>query len=283
MLTPVRAPETAAAEAAARAGVEVRELTSAAEAGEAARLHAAIWRVPPEAAPVGKDTVLALAATGNYVAGAYAGDRMVGAAVAFLAGPRPLELHSHVTGIVDGTQGRGVGFALKLHQRAWALARDIGTVTWTTDPLLGRNVFFNLTKLGAEVRAYLPDHYGPMDDGVNAGDESDRLALAWPLASARVAAACAGAPYAVSTAGAAPLLRAGPDGAPVLDPVSFGEPALSCAVPADAVALRAADPAAALAWRRALREALGGALAAGYRVAGFTRDGEYLLVHEEER
>jgi predicted GNAT superfamily acetyltransferase len=282
MLTPVRDPETAATEAAARAGVAVRELTSAAEAGEAARLHAAIWRVPPEAAPVGKDTLRALAGTGNYVAGAYAGDRMVGAAVAFLAGPRPLELHSHVTGIVDGTQGRGVGFALKLHQRAWALARDIGTVTWTTDPLLRRNVYFNLAKLGAEVRAYLPDHYGPMDDGVNAGDESDRLALSWPLASARVAAACAGTPYAVSTAGAAPLLRAGPDGAPVLDPAAGG-PALRCAVPADAVALRAADPAAALAWRRALREALGGALAAGYRVAGFTRDGEYLLVHEEER
>jgi predicted GNAT superfamily acetyltransferase len=47
--------------------------------------------------------------------------------------------------------------------------------------------------------------------------------------------------------------------------------------PADIAALRAADPALALGWRHAQRTALGGALAAGYRVTGFARSGHYFL------
>src|SRR3712207_7442617 len=65
-------------------------------------------------------------------------------------------------------------FRSKLHQRAWAIARGVHEVAWTFDPLVARNAWFNLTKLGARATEYLPNFYGPMDDGINGADESDR-------------------------------------------------------------------------------------------------------------
>jgi predicted GNAT superfamily acetyltransferase len=178
-------------------------------------------------------------------------------------------------------QGRSVGFALKLHQRAWALDRDIATIGWTVDPLVRRNVYFNLAKLGAAVDAYLPDFYGPMQDGVNAEDASDRLLLGWPLRADPVAAACDGIARLVSPGTATPpLLAVGRDDEPVAGPAAGT--ALLCEVPADIVGIRAADPALARAWRQALREAIGTAMDAGYRVTGVTRAGAYVLTRQPE-
>ena len=83
-------------------------------------------------------------------------------------------MHSHITGVLPGLQSQGLGRLLKQHQREWALAREVGHITWTFDPLVARNAHFNLRVLGARVTEYLVDHYGPMDDGVNRGDETDR-------------------------------------------------------------------------------------------------------------
>ena len=57
-------------------------------------------------------------------------------------------------------------------------------VTWTLDPLVSRNAHLNLVTLGARVEHYLVDLYGPMRDGLNRGDPSDRLLVRWELASA---------------------------------------------------------------------------------------------------
>ncbi len=92
-------------------------------------------------------------------------------------------MHSHITGVLPGLQSRGLGRVLKQHQREWAFARDVGHITWTFDPLVARNAHFNLRVLGARVTEYLVDHYGPMDDGVNRGDETDRLMVSWALAA----------------------------------------------------------------------------------------------------
>ena len=79
-----------------------------------------------------------------------------------------------------------MGFALKLHQRAWCLDRGITLMEWTYDPLVARNAYFNLSKLGATVAEYLPDFYGVMGDGINRFDESDRILVHWPLEDAVV-------------------------------------------------------------------------------------------------
>ena len=102
-----------------------------------------IWRFRPGRAPITVEMMRALSHAGNYVAGAFEGDRLAGGSVGSSAGH---PLHSHVTGAAIG---RGIGFALKLHQRAWALARELERITWTYDPLVRRNAHFNLAKLGA--------------------------------------------------------------------------------------------------------------------------------------
>ncbi|WP_239151490.1 GNAT family N-acetyltransferase [Virgisporangium aurantiacum] len=213
------------------------------------------------------DVVRALAHAGNYVAGAWRGERLVGGTVAFLGTGH---LHSHVTAVDPGTHGRGVGHALKLHQREWALARGITDVRWTFDPLVGRNAYFNITKLGAEPTAYLTDFYGPLTDGVNAGDETDRLYVRWDLTASRRAAEA-------EPAAAVPVLGRSADDRPLSTvPPPGGSPAL-VATPTDIEALRGRDPDAARAWRLAVRAALTTLLADGYRVTGFRRDGFYIL------
>jgi predicted GNAT superfamily acetyltransferase len=71
-------------------------------------------------------------------------------------------------------------------------------------------------------------------------------------------------------------LTEGPDGRP-LERDPGDAPRLAVGTPGDIAALRAEDPALALDWRRAQRAALGGTLAAGYQIVGFTRSGHYLL------
>jgi predicted GNAT superfamily acetyltransferase len=182
-------------------------------------------------------------------------------------------LHSHITGVAPGGQHRGIGFALKVHQRAWARARDVNAIGWTFDPLVARNAWFNLAKLAAMADTYLEDFYGPMTDGINAGMESDRLWLWWNLGHEHVVAACAGTPYQPSPAGAEELLAVGPDQEPALHQTDA--PVVTVAVPPDIERL---DGDQRRRWRRAVREVLGGALAEGWYVSGFLRHPDRYVV-----
>ena len=76
---------------------------------------------------------------------------------------------------------RGVGYALKLAQRAQALELGIKVVRWTFDPMIARNAWFNLGKLGAVADRFHRDFYGAMTDVVNRGERSDRLVIRWAL------------------------------------------------------------------------------------------------------
>ena len=192
---------------------------------------------------------------------------------------RRVILHSHIVGVAPEVQGRSVGFAIKQHQRAWTLDRGITEMQWTFDPLVRRNAYFNVNKLGAMPTAYYSTFYGVMHDGVNAGDESDRMLVSWDLGSPRTIEASDGRVAAAETGdlmdrGAAVFL-AERDGGPVL--TGDQAPVLLCATPDDIVKLRETDLETALAWRKALRVTLGTALSEGYEVTGFTRDGHYVL------
>ncbi len=115
--------------------------------------------------------------------GAYDDDgAMVAASAGFFGHPgERVSYHSHITGVLPSAQGRGVGLAVKHHQYAWALEHGVAEIVWTFDPLLARNASFNLARLGADVVSYLPDFYGAMSDGVNAGQGSDRLYVHWDV------------------------------------------------------------------------------------------------------
>jgi predicted GNAT superfamily acetyltransferase len=263
----------AAGGVAERLGIRIAELFDVPTQRTAAELLRVVWGADSADQLVNAGLMRAFAYAGNYVVGAYRGAEMIGAAVAFLGAGH---LHSHIAGVARGGQGAGVGYALKLHQRAWALDRDIGAVCWTYDPLVRRNAYFNLHKLGAAATAYLPDFYGAMDDGINTGDASDRLYVHWQLTSPAAVAAAAGHGPEADPAGGTAVLGCGADGAP-LAAAEAGGRRLLVAVPADVETMRRTDPDLAGRWRYAVRAAMTGALDGGDRIAGITKDGWYVL------
>ena len=259
--------------AAARADVDIRELESIREIMRAEQLFTLIWG-SSEAMP--SNLMRALSHSGNYVAGAFRGGELVAASVAFAWGDRP-SLHSHISGVTPGLQGHGVGYALKLHQRAWAAQRGIQTITWTFDPLIRRNAWFNLVKLGGRIDGFHADFYGPMEDGINGGDPTDRCVVTWPVDSESGDSSdrlvVRGRP------GDSPLLllTEGPAGEPVVLGEATGAVVLGIQIPADVVELRTGNPTLAREWRLALRQTLGVAVESGYVATSITRDGCYIL------
>ncbi|WP_018350473.1 GNAT family N-acetyltransferase [Longispora albida] len=247
-------------------GQEVTELVTMAELAEAAGLFGRTWYGGDGKQPVSAEMLRALSHTGNYVAGVTIGGKLAGAAAAFRGGHD--ELHSHVAAVSPAHRAAGIGRAVKLHQQAWAREQGLAAVTWTFDPLVSRNAYFNLTRLGASADEYLVDFYGAMADELNAGQGSDRVLVRWPVtAEGRAEPALDGRV----------VLGRAPDGGPERAGALAG-PRLLVALPPDIESLRQSRPDLALAWRVAVRETLGAALAEGrYTVSGVTRSGWYVL------
>lgn len=228
------------------AGIEIRPLASVDDAFAASDVLARVWGGDRGAMP--PQLLRAMAHAGSYTVGLWDDGEMIGASVAFFGAPTDRTMHSHITGVLPGRQGRGIGRMLKQHQREWALEREVGTITWTFDPLVRRNAHFNFRVLGVRAVEYLVNHYGAMDDGVNRGDETDRILVAWSVASPAAAM---------------------PEDTHVVASVE---------VPADIETLRRTDPDAAREWRIRVREQMQAHIAAGRVVGGFDDTRGYLLV-----
>jgi predicted GNAT superfamily acetyltransferase len=284
--------DEAAARAAKDARVVVRELESLAELEAMIALFDEIWEPDAGNPSVRLDLLRAMTKAGNYASGAYdvASGAMLGACVGFFGPPSRAELHSHIAGVRAAGLGRSVGFALKVHQRAWCLRRDVRVIAWTYDPLIRRNAYFNLVKLGARPVEYLRNFYGVMEDVINGGTETDRMLVHWELRSPAAAEASAGRPRPASFAderarGAFVALSADEGGRPAPGlPVAGGSRArrFLVAVPADIEAMRLAEPDLAAAWRAALRDVLSPLVAGGGRVTGFDRAGWYVVSMERD-
>lgn len=288
---------TVARSAMRRASVAIRPLVTVEEMTDACRLLDDVWDIPPEDTSEVRPSLLrALGHAGNYLVGAYLTDgpsrgEMVAASVAFFGTPLGVSMHSHITG-VRPRSGHGIGTAVKWHQRAWALERGMSRIAWTYDPLIARNSFFNVNRVGARPRSYFVDFYGPMDDGPNRGQPTDRVDAVWDLRSAGTAAAAArllgesDSPAdgpdidELRAAGATVLLAAGADGEPAAgsDAEAAGSGVRLIGIPTDIEAMRRSDPALALRWRHGLRAVLGPLLTDDrWRVTGFARSGWYVL------
>lgn len=128
---------------------------------------------------------------GGLVLGAFIDEKMVGFIFGIPGlettpdGPRPKHC-SHMMGIHPDHRDSGIGFALK--QAQWQMVRHQGLdhITWTFDPLLSRNAYLNIAKLGAVCTTYRRAEYGDMRDGLNAGLPSDRFQLDWWINTRRV-------------------------------------------------------------------------------------------------
>lgn len=270
---------SAASDAAETAGIVVRELHDVADLDRLSKIFAEIWSAPDSM--ITTELLRALSHAGNYVSGAFLNGELVGGIIGFLGmEDGRITLHSHILGVLPKSQTRNAGFALKQDQRAWALERGIQSARWTFDPLVSRNAYFNISKLGARASAYYPSFYGAMKDGVNSGDESDRVLVEWDLTGTAATSASLGGHSspevdALLSNGAATILEDADDHPRILEP--SGSSVLLCFVPRDIVAMREQDFDLALAWRRALRSTLGTALNNGFVVDSFSRSGCYVL------
>jgi len=276
-------PRAAAEQAARQAddaihsvGLTVREIG---EMNDLLALSDVIDRVWRRETPMVEHGLLrAFAEAGGYVVGAWAGESLIGGAVAFLGGrDGVVVLHSHIAGFLDAEAGNGRGRALKLHQRAWCLARGIDVVEWTFDPLVRRNAWFNLQRLGVAIERYEVNYYGSLrDDAINGTDESDRFVVGWHLSAGAVRDLADGTRIEhdealLEAAGAADLVSGDGELTDCTPSTAF------VLVPDDIVAMRATDPDAAVRWRRSTRHALATRLGHGDRITGFTRSGRYVV------
>jgi predicted GNAT superfamily acetyltransferase len=152
--------------------------------------------------------------------------------------------------------GKGIGEMIKRHQWDWAKENGFDTITWTFDPLVRRNAHFNVIKLGATVLGYHQNFYGELDDGINAGEQSDRVLVRWDVAGIDV-----------------PLGK------------SFVEPTPKSIVietPVDIEQLRKTDRVQSDGWRTRQRAEFESAQLSGLQVVGLTNDFSYVLDIRDE-
>jgi predicted GNAT superfamily acetyltransferase len=282
--------EQDAAAAAARASVVMGKLDTVAGLREAADLFSRIWETPA-VPPMPHDILRSLVHAGGRVDAAFRDGHLVGAAVAVFSDPADAACYSLIAGVSPGAESRGIGLALKLAQRAWALGAGVSHMVWTFDPLLRRNAWFNIARLGAVGTEYLVDFYGEITDGVN-DPETDRLAVTWnlraplPASTARAGSRASpepggegvpGSPGPPGEGESPAILVSGPGDEPVAETVPVASTRRRCWIPGEIIALRRTDPGLARRWRLAVRGALGGAVAEGYQVTGIMDPGWYVL------
>ena len=240
-------------------------------------LQLAVWgmRGVEAASP---HTLRAIVHSGGAVFGAVADERLVGFCFGFAA-PRAGELWlwSHMAAVHPAFQGRGIGYRLKQAQRAWALAAGYHWMAWTFDPMQAGNANFNFNRLGVTARRYSANHYGDMQDGLNAGLASDRLEAQWQLEAPQPTAVVSGK-YSHDDQDFADLRKlVYVDEAGALrrdQPEATGDAAYGIEIPANIAELKQRDIERAKHWQLHLREAMIELLAAGYVVSGFNRAGD---------
>jgi len=236
---------------------------------------------------------------GGLVIGAFVEDRIIGFVFGFPGlefipdGPRPKHC-SHMMGIHPDHRDSGIGFALKRAQ--WQMVRHQGLdhITWTYDPLLSRNAYLNIAKLGAVCNTYRRSEYGEMRDELNAGLPSDRFQVDWWVNTRRVERRLSKRPRRplkldnFAKADLRPLYSLqSQSGNWPRPPEHFSplEGKLALAeIPSDFSALKDADFPLARDWRFFSREVFETAFAAGFIVTDFVYDQSrsfYVLSHGE--
>jgi predicted GNAT superfamily acetyltransferase len=154
---------------------------------------------------------------------------------------------------------------------------------WTFDPLESRNGWLNIGRLGVVVREYVTDMYGASDSPLHQGLGTDRFVALWTLDGRRARRHLEGRAERPTWEDVRELRRAFPVTgglAPRPAPVAPADPdeadCVLVPIPADIQAIRTSDPALAVAWRAATRNALLPRLAKGWTVDGLIRTTEPL-------
>jgi predicted GNAT superfamily acetyltransferase len=261
--------------AAADAGVELRPLRTLEDCDAIMEVMVATWG---DHQTLPREVLRALAESGNVPFGAFVGETLAGFVLGWAAvePDEGLHVHSHQLATLPDRRHAGVGYALKLAQRAQALGQGISVARWTFDPLVARNAYFNLQKLGAIADRLERNFYGEMTDELNRGDRSDRLVIRWDLQPDP-------GPNRTTQDRAVTVVRRGQDGRPQTNGDDVGDVAI-LEIPAEYASLRASDPEVASGWRDAVANAAEACLGRGLVAASFDRNrSAYVFTRTYER
>ena len=222
---------------------------------------------------------LAVIHNGGLALGAYSKQHMIGMLFGFpgifsINGEKKLKHCSHMLGVHPDWRNSGLGFALKVAQRQFVISQGISLITWTYDPLLSRNAFLNISKLGAVCNTYLRSAYGRMSDGLNTGLDSDRFQVDWWLNTCRVEYSLL-EPQKIDKGldvllnGKAEIIAIASHLQPPEKLPKLEQPLLLIEIPYDFNSLKSRDLNLAKAWRQTSRELFEFTFASGYSVIDF--------------
>ncbi len=222
--------------------------------------------------------LLTIAKEGGVVLLALDDQKPVGFSYAFLGltEKNRLKLASHQAGVLPAYQDSGLGYQIKLAQREASLEKNINYITWTFDPLQGRNARFNLRKLGAVSNTYFPNLYGEMPDSLNKGLPSDRFRVDWWLTTEHVMQRISGHFTEATLPPCCPILNpAVPSDKGVFVPADkFELPSTEVClveIPADLSALKTKAPQEARRWSLQTRQIFETAFKQGYTAIDLLR------------
>lgn len=247
--------------------LQLRGLTEIWELREVEQLQKDVWGV----ADIEVFPALALKPMielGSILIGAFENEKMAGFVFGFpgLKHGKTI-LHSDMLAVRPDYRRHGLGYRLKLAQRQQAMLQGIDTITWTFDPLQGRNARLNFGKLGVLSDSYRPNYYGETSSFLHQSG-TDRLWVRWELDSERVCQRVDG--KRESRSEAKTILRVGEAGAPISTTPDFSsEAALAVEIPVDINRLLEHDVPAALKWRAATRQIFISMFARGYCATEF--------------
>lgn len=169
---------------------DIRFLESPDEMQMIERLIDDIWRGGPKDV-VPAHILLAFVHNGGLAIGAFKDDEMVGFVFGFPGISKSQQENrikhcSHQMGVHPDHRGKDIGFILKRAQWQMVRQQGIDQITWTYDPLLSKNAYLNISRLGAVCNTYRRNEYGDMVDELNAGLASDRFQIDWWTHTKRV-------------------------------------------------------------------------------------------------
>jgi predicted GNAT superfamily acetyltransferase len=237
--------------------IELRAVTSLDDCRQAVALQKQVWGFADQDL-VPLRVFVVCGKIGGQVFGAFDGEKLVAFCLAFPGfknGNQPY-LHSQMLAALPEYRNEGLGRRLKLMQREDGMSRGVELMEWTFDPLELKNAYFNIERLGAVMRRFLPNVYGTTSSKLHGTLPTHRLVAEWWFRSPR---ACA-----------------------ITEGRAFARPPVEAriSVPADAGDNRLSDPGRVGEIQAAVAEQFQKHFAGGLAVIGFERSeaaGTYLL------